>query len=82
MSDQPEVPIDPPAASADEKHRDTCFEDLLLCIREITPLAAKLAVDDRDGVATIDAVDFTMCTAVELLAALLENSVTSWREAS
>ena len=81
MNRQPELPIDPPAPSADEYHRATCFEDLLLCIGEIIRLAERIG-RAGDEVGGRQAVDGTVLVVIRLLADVLENTVTSWREVS
>lgn len=71
--------IDPPAASADENYRDKCFEDLLGCIGDLAPLAKKIL---DDGSLERGAVDATMHIVIEMLQAIMENTVTTWREES
>lgn len=80
MNQQPELPIDPPAGSADEHYRAKCFEDLRLRIGEIVPLAEKIGPSLNNRVSERDAVDATMYTLVELVAAVLDNTVTTWQQ--
>lgn len=70
---QPELPIDPPAASVVENYGEKCFEDLLGCIGDLEPLARKLPIDDER--------DAAMVEFVEMCARMLNRTVNRWREA-
>ena len=71
---QPELPVDPESASADEDYRDKCFEDLSLCADNVEQL-----VDNVPREAERDA---GLRDVVELYANLLRCAVKRWREAS
>jgi hypothetical protein len=80
MPDQPELRIDPPAASADEDYREKCFEDLRLCIDQITVLAGRILRKDKAERTLQDVADASSYVIMEMSAAILATVVDRWQE--